>query len=93
MKPVKKLTGTSGPWAELYEVESSSRPGLSYIVGKTDAGAWGCSCPAWVYRSPRRHCKHITQVLASLAGGAALPIKVAEGKLAEKLSRFALVEA
>jgi len=97
MQPAVQLPGSSGHWKELYQVFSDSRPGVSYIVARHEQGQWGCSCPAWTFHTPRKHCKHITFVLRQLAGAAPLPVKSpaevqADPRLCKHLSRFALVE-
>lgn len=61
------LNRSSGKWSRLYAVESSSRPGMIYYVGRSDHEEWACSCPAWIYHTPRRDCKHIRDVQANLA--------------------------
>jgi len=97
MSPVSRLPGSSGHWKDLYKVSSNSRPGVSYVVARSDSGTWGCSCPAWTFHTPRLDCKHITQVRRQLNTAAplrAIPAAevAADEKLQKALSRFALVE-
>ena len=39
------------------EVEGSK--GKKYVVSQRTKGNWACSCPGWIYHTPRRDCKHI----------------------------------
>lgn len=39
------------------EVKGST--GKKYVVSMRADGTWGCSCPGWIFHSPRRDCKHI----------------------------------
>ena len=34
-----------------------------YKVTRDGKGQWSCSCPAWIYTSPRKDCKHIVRVM------------------------------
>ena len=47
-------------WIRKWRIESYNRPGIVYVVAKTEDGEWGCSCPHWKFR--RIECKHIRQV-------------------------------
>ena len=95
MNPPIKLNTSSGRWAELWQVDSESRAGVVYIVGRTKTGDFGCSCPRWIYK--REPCKHINHVQRSLAGKAPAPVIQAKAEAAPEqvrkaLSRFALIE-
>ena len=96
MKPVNRLVGTSGKWLQLYEVESESRP-VSYVVGIDAQNNFGCSCPAWIYHSPRKDCKHIKYVKYELAREFQMRVISSDEieskpQLKKVLSRFAMVE-
>jgi hypothetical protein len=96
MRPAIQLDGQSGQWKELWEVQSDSRPGTAYVVGKTEKGSYGCSCPAWIYHTPRQDCKHIAHVKRQVAAfvkapASARPILTAE-KIAKIMTRFSLLE-
>lgn len=97
MSPIMHLPGSSGRWKDLYKVESDSRPGVSYVVARDASGAWGCSCPAWIFHTPRKDCKHITDVRRKLMTSVRMATISADevardAKLQKVLSRFALVE-
>ena len=47
-----------------WKVRSESGP-YEYIVSN-QGNKWGCNCPAWVYHSPRRDCKHIKKIKKQL---------------------------
>jgi predicted nucleic acid-binding Zn finger protein len=97
MNDAVRIPGHSGKWVELWEVVSASRSNVSYVVGKDRQGRWGCSCPAWIFHTPRRDCKHIRHVAAQVARNVQArtmtPAEV-ESKPAIKkaLSRFSLIE-
>lgn len=96
MSAITKIPGQSGKWEELYEVQSSSRPGVSYVVAKDDQGRWGCSCPRWIFHTPRQACKHILAVQIELAKSNLRTYTEAEVNtkpaIKKALSRFALIE-
>ena len=46
-------------WVERIPVDSFTSS-ATYIVGISDKGEYGCSCPMWKFR--RQECKHIEQV-------------------------------
>lgn len=48
-------------YEKIYATESESRPGLIYYVGRTHQNDWACSCPAWIFHTPRKDCKHIRE--------------------------------
>lgn len=56
-------------WVQRIKVQGSQ--GDPYIVGVTDTGKWGCSCPAWRFKKSidgeRPPCKHIDAVRAAIA--------------------------
>jgi hypothetical protein len=96
MRDAVRIPGSSGHWSELWEVQSDSRP-ASYVVAKDRQGRWGCSCPAWIFHTPRRDCKHIRHVVAQVARNVQART-MTEAEVASKpaikkaLSRFALIE-
>ena len=49
-------------WSDRREVPSGSRPDVTYTVAVNHRGEFGCNCPGWVYRFPRRPCRHIREV-------------------------------
>lgn len=53
-------------WVRRWSVRSETAA-RQYVVACDQQGGWGCSCPGWVYHSPRRPCKHI----AAVRGGGA----------------------
>lgn len=73
--PRLQLSLFRGPdrWVSRQVVASSSQPGRRYTLARDAAGAWGCSCPAWVYDPLRRPCKHIRLAMASAAAVVAHP--------------------
>ena len=95
MNPPIRVNRSAGRWAEIWIVESESRPGQFYNVGRTKAGDYGCSCPQWKFK--RSLCKHINLVMHHLAGNlqgqpAAVEIATLPAKAQAALSRFALIE-
>jgi len=52
-------------WIKHWEVESTTRAGLSYKVSQAEDGSWGCSCPQWKFRK-QLICKHIVEVQSQL---------------------------
>ncbi len=54
--------GAYKQYKQVFGVTSHSNPDKEYTVALSDKGEWSCSCPAWIYRSPRKPCKHITEV-------------------------------
>ena len=52
-------------WIKRWEVESTTRAGLSYKVSQAEDGSWGCSCPQWRFRK-QLICKHIVEVQSRL---------------------------
>ena len=46
-------------WIERIPVDSETSD-ATYIVGISDEGEYGCSCPHWKFR--RQECKHIRSV-------------------------------
>lgn len=86
-----KLNRTSGRWTKLWSVESESRAGTFYVIGRADSGEWACSCPRWIFN--RECCKHIRHVQASIeAKQIQAQPDVIPAKLEKTLSRFALIE-
>ncbi len=52
-------------WVERWLVDS--RHGLHrYVVARSATGAWGCSCPRWIYH--REQCWHIRAIPGALDG-------------------------
>jgi hypothetical protein len=33
-----------------------------YTISESMKGEWSCSCPAWIYSTPRHDCKHISEI-------------------------------
>ena len=87
-----------GHWAEFYTVDSFSDPAKQYVVAKSAQGAWGCSCPRWIYhRTETGDCKHIKAVQRELKiftqRSAVVPVAVNITPTVQKaISRFSLVE-
>ncbi len=52
-------------WLKRIQVPSVTTPEHHYTIGIDVAGQLGCSCPAWIYDSRRRPCKHIQRYLRS----------------------------
>lgn len=52
-------------WIKHWEVESTTKAGLSYKVSQAEDGSWGCSCPQWKFRK-QPICKHIVEVQSQL---------------------------
>lgn len=42
-------------WVERWLVDSR-QGGRAYVIARSATGAWGCSCPRWVYH--RERCWH-----------------------------------
>ena len=59
----------SGPTAQRYRVNSSSKPGKFYILD-VDRGDVTCTCPGFEYRGA---CTHARELKAALAAGRPLP--------------------
>lgn len=51
-------------WVERWLVDSRSEVGRRHVVARSAIGAWGCSCPRWVYH--RERCWHLRRVLELL---------------------------
>lgn len=91
--------GAYKQYKQVFGVTSHSDPTKEYTVALSQKGEWSCSCPAWIYRTPRKPCKHITEVgkmLAMQNMTAAKPITpevTAKLVKVEKiLNRFAAIE-
>lgn len=52
---------------EQWRIEPDSASHRDYIVTQYEGDVWACSCPGWIFKVPRRDCKHIGYVKA---GGA-----------------------
>jgi hypothetical protein len=89
---IEKVPGSSGRWKDLYNVPSHSRASVSYIVAIDDSGRWGCSCPQWKFHTPRRDCKHISEVKAELRFDRITVMTEITPAVKKVLSRFAFVE-
>lgn len=95
--PIVKLNYTSGSWVDLWQVESSSKPGTYHIVGRTAAGDFGCDCPRWTKNANRPMCRHISAVKTLLAERVLIPVTQVKAEaqpeqVRKALSRFALLE-
>ncbi len=91
--------GANKQYKQVFSVTSNSSKDKEYTVALSDKGEWSCSCPAWIYRSPRKPCKHITEVGKALAMqnmATAKPItpktKSALVKVEKQLNRFSVIE-
>lgn len=96
MKPAIKLPRTHGRWTQMFEVFSDSRP-VSYVVAKDRDGNWACSCPRWIFTTPRKDCKHISHVQTQLQSRVEMPVCTeqelqSKPKVLKAISRFALIE-
>ena len=49
-------------WKVKWKVRSHSNRKKEYVVSRDQNGNYGCSCPAWTRRTPRKDCKHIKEV-------------------------------
>jgi hypothetical protein len=85
-------------YKQVFGVTSHSNQDKEYVVALSEKGEWSCSCPAWIYRSPRKPCKHITeamksQVMQSAVSKSITPkAEAALVKVEKALSRFAVIE-
>ncbi|MBI3161468.1 MAG: SWIM zinc finger family protein [Chloroflexi bacterium] len=77
-------------YAQVFGVTSHSTPSKEYTVAISDKGVWSCSCPAWIFHSPRRNCKHIEEAVKAQAVQVA--VKVITPKIEKALNRFAAIE-
>lgn len=59
------MATSASKYVSRVEIESTSRPGVRYVVAMTSDGTMSCSCPAWIYNRSRADCKHIRQVRQS----------------------------
>lgn len=76
-------------YVKVFGVSSSRNPDKEYTVAVTEKNVWSCSCPAWIFHTPRRDCKHITQAKKFSPVKAAKPITP---KMEKALDRFSLIE-
>ena len=92
MSPAKRLNHPANrQWKEFYQVDSESRPGVSYTVAMSIKGTWGCSCPRWIFK--RENCKHIRHVIDQIGLHVELPvIAPTPAQIKRIASRFSLVE-
>lgn len=44
-----------------------SSTGKKFYTVVRQRGCWKCSCPAWIYTSPRKNCKHVHEVIYAKA--------------------------
>lgn len=87
-------------YQQVLGVTSHSNPDKEYTVALSIKGEWSCSCPAWIFRSPRKPCKHITEVGKAMVMRnfltVAKPItptaEAALVKVEKQLNRFAAIE-
>lgn len=86
-------------YKQVFGVTSHSNPNKEYTVALSEKGEWSCSCPAWIFRSPRKPCKHITEVGKALVMQNMTTTKpitpkaeAALVKVEKQLSRFAMIE-
>lgn len=49
-----------------------------YVVTMDFDGVWRCSCPAWIYHTPRKDCKHIDFVKEAFKAGYVHPAEIWE---------------
>ena len=56
-------------WIERIPVDSETSD-ATYVVGISDEGEYGCSCPHWRFR--RQPCKHIAKVKAEMTSAEAV---------------------
>lgn len=62
------LLPDNAQWHHRFQIKSKTSSSLYTIAQRTSDDTWGCSCPGWRHH---RRCKHLTDVLARLAGVAA----------------------
>ena len=92
--------GSYKRYKQVFGVTSHSNPEKEYTVALSDKGEWSCSCPAWIFHTPRKPCKHITEVGKAMAmqnlSTASKPItpkaEAALVKVEKALTRFAAIE-
>lgn len=88
--------GAYGRYAEVYGVESESRPGLVYTVARTADDRWSCGCPRWTRNASRPVCKHIRFVQAWRSQGNTqidlAPVVPMPEKVKKQLSTFSAIE-
>jgi len=65
------VENNNGWWVQKWDVESASRPNVTYRVAKNKRGGYGCTCPHWKYR--RKICRHIKLIRHSINDTAELP--------------------
>ena len=75
----------------VFGVTSHSNPDKEHTVVLTDKGEWQCSCPAWIFHTPRRNCKHIEEAMKAQVIQAFTP-KAITPKVEKALNRFAAIE-
>ncbi len=66
-KPIKihdEFKKPSG--ANIFIVNSSTDARRRYTVQKSGK-TWACSCKGWIFRFPRKNCRHIREVLSQIA--------------------------
>lgn len=78
-------------YKQVFGVTSHSNPDKEHTVVLTDKGEWQCSCPAWIFHSPRRNCKHIQEAMKAQVVQAFTPMAITP-KIEKALTRFAAIE-
>lgn len=97
MNDAIRIPVNSDRWAEMYEIQSESRSNVSYVIAKDQHGRWACSCPRWIYTTPRQDCKHIRHVKAQIACQVQMRSYTeaevqAKPAIKKAISRFSLIE-
>ena len=78
-------------YKQVFGVASHSNPDKDYVVVLTDKGEWQCSCPAWIFHTPRPTCKHIKEAMRYQVLQTFTP-KPITPKVEKSLNRFAVIE-
>lgn len=78
-------------YVEAYRVSSDSIYKAAYLVAKTRAGEWNCTCPHWLFRRPEYGCKHMTYVAVWKEKNNIMPAPVAFA-LPVEMTRFAALD-
>jgi len=64
---IKLAANPKSIWKVRWDVPSESNPSKSYVVAQDGDGAFGCSCPRWIFG--RHQCKHINRVAREIQTG------------------------
>lgn len=83
--------GAYKQYKQVFGVPSNSNPDKEYTVALSDKNVWSCSCPAWIFHSPRRDCKHITEA-KKLSALKSQEKRVITPKVEKALCKFAMIE-